>query len=357
MTWIRPAEAAKLVHMHPDTLARKVDAGEIVIRTMRSDGGHRKYMRSDVERAAAGNSGWAHDLIEEMAPRLRDTLTLLGLEVPYAVINDMYQGEWALLGDMKECESATDIDEKVCRIMSRELTGRDTPTYGDGSVVSNTFYQKLEAEALRRGWAVDDPVDQERDWEAEGEAAARAYSDSRHWLQPMADDHPVAVMQRELFGFGMDNTPASEPHRSVREKLVDKVLGREPVIHVRTRPERSTRLLDEVSPPQTVECPPGMMSGFSRSWQPDVWESMDPARHCRLVSVDEGCVHERLKDFKMADEVDDLNALVVTDREKYVLVCWHRGNFLYTSGTVPRNVIVKSQFDHLFGNAKLTINS
>jgi hypothetical protein len=161
--WIKPSEAGRILAMHPDTVARKVEAGELRVAVSRSDSGHRRYSRADCERIAKGLP--ADEQLERHLGYIQRELSDMGLVLPVADIHELYGAERALLGELDQYGSDTQTDEQVSHVISQLLTGRDTPVIGEGDRVYHAWRQRLEAAALERGWQLtQEPEDQTIDW-------------------------------------------------------------------------------------------------------------------------------------------------------------------------------------------------
>jgi hypothetical protein len=303
--WMTPSEAAKALHMHPDTLARKVERGDLIVDVARANGGHRRYRRSDVEREAAGGSAFDHPLIEEMAPRLRNTVSNLGVVIPTSEINRLFASRWDILGDMKVAD-ATDIDEDICRVVARELAGRDTPTYGDGTIVSGAFYQRLHGEALARGWGfTSEPDDQEFDWTDIEAATARVE-------QERAEELARQEAAKEAFWAAMPTfmRPGTAtvhiPIPGIDDAPVD------------TEPETQGMSIHELDKRNMIVGRTRLRAGGDRPWE--AWKGEDPSRRLEIVFVDSQGDQEAQMNVAIRDVAEGHGKLIIGP-EQYAFVC------------------------------------
>lgn len=168
MTWIKPQAAAQLLHIHPDTLARKVESCEIVLSVRKSEAGYRTYLRAEVEHLAAGHEVFSHPLVAELSPFLIEQVHAMGLDAPLSEINAAFAERWELLGKIKSRKGnykdgpyAASVDE-VRSAISDELIAVPLVPWEFDQRVHRLHRQRLEAAALARGWQViGEPVDQD----------------------------------------------------------------------------------------------------------------------------------------------------------------------------------------------------
>lgn len=168
--WIKPQHAAQLLHMHPDTLARKVESGDIVLSVRKSEAGYRTYLRSEVEHLASGHETFAHPLLAELAPFLAEQIEALGLSAPLLALNDAFAERWALLGSIKArkgkymkgpyAESVAEVQDAI----SDYLLAVRIPGWEFDKRVHQLWRQRLEAAAVAAGWQIiGEPVSQDED--------------------------------------------------------------------------------------------------------------------------------------------------------------------------------------------------
>jgi hypothetical protein len=171
--WITPAQAGQILSMHPDTVARKVNAGELAITVSKSAGGHRRYARDDVESAAQGTCVDAQ--LERHMDYISGHVSDMELIVPRSDLRQIFSTERKLLGELDQWGDDSGTDENVRRVISLLLTGRRMPMHGEGERAYRAWRQRLEREALGRGWQiVGEAEDQNADWSEAEPAAAHA---------------------------------------------------------------------------------------------------------------------------------------------------------------------------------------
>lgn len=230
--WMKPAEAARALHLHPDTLARKVNSGEIMVSVQRTRGGRRRYRRSDVEWAASG-SGFAHSLLADVAPLIHEVIEDAGIDLPMSAINELFKERYALVGEIKELWPDSATEEHVREVVAEELTGRDWPENGEGERAYREFRQDLEREAQQRGWRLTrKPVDQSEAYLDEAGEVTQSKRRSSHfkvklgknrWSEAAVKTVPVLHDLREG-GPIMSFVPESEAPKPVSTDNPDYII-------------------------------------------------------------------------------------------------------------------------------------
>jgi hypothetical protein len=217
--WIKPQAAARMLSMHPDTLARKVDSGELAITVRKSESGHRTYARADVERLATGSTAFSHPLIEEFAQAIANELSDMGLLVPLADVDTLYAQRWDILGELKAWGPDSGTREAICDHVSRLLTGRSVPMIGEGDRVFHIWNQKLQTAAVEKGWQIcgkiEDPL---TDWTThplpEGE------SESVWQVSPLARGRSGPLRFAKLFVLGKLGLVSKDDYETQRRPLL-----------------------------------------------------------------------------------------------------------------------------------------
>ncbi len=150
--------------MHPDTLARKVEGGDLSIDVMRLESGHRRYRLSDVELAKQG-SLWSSELIEQCATQIQRVVSDMGISIPDRAVDEIYGSRHRLLGEIREYGLDTGVEEHIHDVIAREIVDAEVPMIGHGDRIGHMFSQRLQAAALERGWTITGEVeDQSIDW-------------------------------------------------------------------------------------------------------------------------------------------------------------------------------------------------